>query len=149
MEPKGELIMRVTEAIDNRADLIDVRDVIARVEELADEHDRLEEAASESDADREAFETWEDREEYNALQELLSALKGYGGDHQWEGEWYPVTLIRDSYFREYAEQFADDIGAINADATWPLCHIDWEAAAKDLQQDYSSVDFDGVDYWYR
>ena len=62
---------------------------------------------------------------------------------------YGETLIRDSYFQEYAEQLADDIGAINSNATWPNNCIDWERAARELQHDYTSVDFDGVTYWIR
>jgi len=27
--------------------------------------------------------------------------------------------------------------------------IDWKAAARDLQVDYTEVDFDGVSYWIR
>lgn len=62
---------------------------------------------------------------------------------------YGVTLIRDSYFEDYAQQMAEDIGAINRDATWPLNHIDWEAAAEALKGDYTSAEFDGVTYWAR
>ena len=29
------------------------------------------------------------------------------------------------------------------------CYIDIEAFARDQQYDYESIDFDGVDYWYR
>jgi hypothetical protein len=58
-------------------------------------------------------------------------------------------LINESYFETYAEQFADDIGAIDAKATWPLNHIDWKAAAEDLLQDYTSLDFGGTTYYGR
>jgi hypothetical protein len=82
--------------------------------------------------------------ELDALRELASEAEGYSED--WK---YGATLICDSYFVEYAQELADDIGAVNADADWPMCHIDWEAAADDLKQDYTSVSFDGVDYWVR
>ena len=62
---------------------------------------------------------------------------------------FGATLIADSYFITYAQEFADDIGAINSEAAWPLYHIDWNAAARDLQQDYTSVTIDGRDYWIR
>lgn len=65
------------------------------------------------------------------------------------GDNYEPTLIRDSYFTTYAEELADDIGAIDRDARWPLNHIDWEAAASELQMDYTSVTLDGIDYWIR
>ena len=62
---------------------------------------------------------------------------------------HPVTLVRDSYFRDYAEQLADDIGAINSEASWPNNCIDWNRAARELHIDYSTVEFEGVTYWYR
>lgn len=87
--------------------------------------------------------------EYLNLKELLGDLAGYGGDEQWRGDWYPITLVRDDYFTKYAEQTAEDIGAISRDAAWPANCIDWEEAASQLKQDYSTVDYDGVTYWYR
>lgn len=91
----------------------------------------------------------DETEELETLEGLLSDLKGYGGDEQWEGSWYPVMLIRESYFQEYAQELADDIGAIPKDAGWPCTCIDWEQAARELRMDYSSVEYDGVTYLYR
>lgn len=99
--------------------------------------------------DADAFDDVSEATEYETLKELLEDLKGYGGDEQWRGDWYPITLIRDSHFCDYAEELADDIGAINSDATWPNNCIDWDRAAYLLRQDYSSVEFDGITYWYR
>lgn len=62
---------------------------------------------------------------------------------------YGAQLIRDSYFTEYAQELADDIGAINSDAGWPNSCIDWDQAARELKQDYTSIAFDGVTYWVR
>lgn len=121
-------------SIDNHEDAIDVRDVIERFEALNAETDTL--------AD-------EDYQERDDLTELLDELRGNGGDHQWEGDWYPVTLIRDSYFKDYAMELAEDIGAINPDAAWPANCIDWDRAARELQMDYTSVDYSGITYWYR
>jgi len=59
------------------------------------------------------------------------------------------VMILDSYFEEYAEQLADDIGAIDRDAGWPVCHIDWKAAAEALAQDYTEVTFGGNTYLWR
>lgn len=41
---------------------------------------------------------------------------------------------------DYAQQFADDIGAVPDDLPWPLDHIDWTAATRHLFQfgDYYS-----------
>lgn len=90
----------------------------------------------------------EEKSELEALESLLSDLCGYGGDEQWEGDWYPVTLILDSYFTKYAEELCSDIGDLPKDIPSYLV-IDWDATAKNIQQDYSSIDFDGDTYWYR
>jgi antirestriction protein len=130
----------MTTDISNSDDIINVRDIIARVEELED-------AVSQDDID--ALVRSDDATELVALRELLGELRGYGGDEQWRGDWYPVTLIRDSYFKRYAMELADELGAVPADAGWPCTCIDWDQAARELQWDYSSVEFDGVTYWYR
>lgn len=107
-------------------DMLDVRDIIDVVE-----NDELSE------------------EGLVELSDLLAELAGNGGDHQWQGVRYPVTLILDSYFENYAQQLAEDIGAIPDDAQWPANCIDWERAARELQVDYTSVEYDGITFWYR
>lgn len=111
--------------ISNTDDVIDSRDVIARIEELEEYQDR------------------DEQEELAALKALASQCEGYG---DWQ---YGETLIRGTYFTEYAQQLADDIGAIDRDAKWPQSCIDWEQAADELKADYMAVDFDGVEYWLR
>jgi hypothetical protein len=120
-------------------DFIDVRDVIARYEEL--------ETEIEDDTDG----TLLDERDESTLNTLLSNLKGIGGDEQWRGDWYPITMIRDSYFEDYARELAlaDDCGMIPKNARWPNTHIDWEAAVNELKMDYASVEYDDVTYWVR
>lgn len=124
----------------NSDDLIDSRDVIARIEELEGARDAAQE---ESEA---ALIAWLEAngEELTALKSLADEASGYASDWQ-HGE----TLIRDSYFEDYARQLAEDIGAIPENSAWPCTCIDWEQAAKELQMDYTSVDFDGITYWTR
>ena len=132
-----------TKELDLTDDVIDVRDIIERVEELE----------GEIEAYAERMDDWQanadNTEELQTLQTILDELKGNGGDEQWRGDWYPVTLIRDAYFRDYAQELAEDIGAVNADASWPNNCIDWKQAARELQMDYSTVEIDGATYWYR
>lgn len=68
---------------------------------------------------------------------------------RWHANQVDPTLIAESDFEEYAEQLAEDIGAINSDAAWPVRCIDWEQAASELAMDYSSIKYDGTDYYYR
>ena len=120
--------------IDNSTDLIDVRNIIERYEELEDMGEDVS-----PDVREERIDLWN----------LLESLEGSGGDEQWRGDWYPVTLIRDSYFKEYAQELAEDIGAIPDNATWPCRCIDWDRAARELRMDYSAVEYGGVTYWTR
>lgn len=84
------------------------------------------------------------------LQDELKNLRALAEQGEGYGDWrHGETLVNDDYFVKYAEQLADDIGAIDSDARWPLSHIDWEAAANDLKMDYTSIDFDGETFWMR
>lgn len=141
--------MKNTEEISNSADVIDSRDVIARIEHLESEQETL--LCGESCVEdltpeqRIAFLEWE--EEYGAE---LDALRALAEDASGSPDWtYGEALIRDSYFEDYARELAEDVGAVPRDLAWPACHIDWEAAANALKQDYTSISFDGVDYWIR
>lgn len=144
--------------VSNSQDCLDVRDITARFEELETEL----QDAHEGQGNEETFADWltnADADDKHTLQDaahefillrgLLEEMCGNGGDEKWRGDWYPITMVRDSYFETYAQELADDIGAIKADAQWPNSCIDWEQAARKLQQDYETVDFDGVEYWYR
>ena len=121
-------------------DIIDVRDIIERVEELEEEREGLDKTDPDRDADLAA--------EHCQLAHILEELKGYGGDEQWRGDWYPVTLIRESHFTDYTQEMLEDCGTIPRDLPhW--VHIDWEATAREVKFDYSEVEIDGVTYFYR
>ena len=106
-------------------DIIDSRDVIDRLIDLRDDPDL-------------------DIEEYNALREL--DREGEQNSEDWE---YGATLIHERYFKEYAQELADDIGAIPADQSWPCNCIDWDEAAEQLKQDYTEVQFGEETYYVR
>ena len=134
----------------NSDDVIDSRDVIAAIEEFTTEIDSLVEEMASIEATDErqslALALAEMREQLSALSALADEASGYAAD------WlYGETLIRDSYFREFTEQTVEDCGYFTAEqfSTWPYRCIDWEQAARELQMDYTSVDFDGVTYWIR
>jgi hypothetical protein len=128
--------------IDLSADVIDVREIIERIEAIEAGADDCDDPAWKSANEDEAGER-------DALYAIMSDLAGYGGDEQWRGDWYPASLIADSYFEDYARELADDTGAVDANAGWPNNFIDWKRAAEALQSDYTSVEIDGRDYWYR
>ena len=80
--------------------------------------------------------------------EILAAIQEIEqeGITDWE---YGETLIREDYFTEYAQQLAEDIGAIDSNASWPLSYIDWGRAANALKQDYTEVSYRGTTYYAR
>ena len=137
----------VESTVDLSADVIDVRDIIARVLELRDERDEYNEKMGSPDA-------WDgvpdgEPEELVMLEGILSELAGYGGDEEFDGDWYPVPLIAESYFQEYAQELAEDCGMVDTSARWPMNCIDWEQAARELQMDYSYILIHDSTYWYR
>lgn len=129
-----------TQEITNTEDIIDSRDIQARIDYLESLEEEDEEA---TDADEEPMALCDDeREELRLLQEF----KDEANTSEWK---YGMTFIRDDYFEDYAREFAEDIGAIGKDDQWPATCIDWERAARELQMDYTGADFDGITYWFR
>jgi hypothetical protein len=133
-----------TTTIMNDQDIIDSRDIIDRIDELEDE---LEGLGSEGDCEKQGLlDEWQ---ELKALKELSD--QGQSESSDWiHGE----TLIRRSYFVDYTEELINDCYEMPKQmhsGDWPFRHmtIDYEAAAKELEQDYSSIDFDGVEYLIR
>lgn len=147
--------------ISNTDDVIDSRDVIARIEELETERERWvaedtlsrpcardqlsprTEIVTLASADAWAEEFSDEAKELAALKALAEEGETYAPD--WEsGE----ALIRDDHFQRYAEEMVSDIGDLPKEIPHYIV-IDWEATAKNIQQDYTSIDFDGVTYWVR
>ncbi len=151
--------MALNREISNSDDIIDSRDVIARIEELEPiVSDGREAAGAQWDADesargdltREEFmdeyvaiNLADESGELKALRELAEEAEGYAPDWQ-----YGAQLIRDSYFVTAMQELCEDIGDMPRGLPAYLV-IDWEATARNLQVDYTSVEFDGVTYWVR
>jgi hypothetical protein len=164
-----------TTELDLTADTIDVRDIIERFEELESECEELldlrkeclalrqaqcKEGASKSatealvlfecdsgDRLRELEDSMEDEvEELATLTAILDDLKGNGGDEQWRGDWYPVTLIRESHFEQAMDEMVADCYEMPKDLpSFMTITLDYVA----LQMDYTSTEIDGATYFYR
>ncbi len=133
----------------NRDNVIDSRDIIERIAELREE---IGENTAPDDFVAE-------REELATLETLATEAADYASD--WE---YGETLVRDSYWRDYARELVEECGYFHTDRsphsshgetyapdfnTWPYRCIDWKQVAEELKADYTTVSFDGVDYWIR
>jgi antirestriction protein len=140
--------------ISNTDDVIDSRDVIARIEELEGERGALVSDLEEADetniiesehAAKIAITAWdeENEAELKALEALAEEAEGYAPD--WR---YGAALVRDSYFEDYARELLEDCGDIPRNLPHYI-EIDWEATARNIRADYTEVDFDGVSYWVR
>ena len=144
----------ITQPITNTQDVIDSRDIIERLEDLEGTLEGAHEGYVENGGTL-SFEEWlsdetiedcqDEKIEYNMLKKFADEAKGYSEDWQ-----YGSTLIRDSYFEDYAKELCEDIGDMPKELPWYIAnHIDWEGVAREIQMDYTSIDFDGVKYWVR
>lgn len=129
----------------NTDDVIDSRDIIERIEELQgerDDHPDLVEGDGTGPAEWAAANP-DDAAELAALEALASEAEGYA-DYWTHG----IILVRDSHFTDYAMQMVSDIGDLPREIPGYIV-IDEEATARNIQVDYTSVEFDGVTYWVR
>lgn len=83
-------------------------------------------------------------DEFDRMTALRLLADEVGGEF-----FYGETLIPEKDFQNYAQQLAEDVGAYDSNASWPMNHIDWEAAADALREDYSEVVFEGITYLFR
>jgi len=170
--------MKDTEEIDGTESRYDSRDIIARRDYLKDERDGLEEAQNDAEeAARVAESEWresgeEDEEDakdawdtaceerddaqkaaadwYAEYGEEFAALDAACEEGEGYGDWsHGETLISEDSFTEYARELAEDIGAIDRNAAWPLRHIDWDAAADELKTDYMEITLFGKTFLMR
>lgn len=149
--------------------ILDTRDLYKRQQELQSDLADLEDELL--DAKNYVEEAVEDGERHFAgcdcelceeLQRCEDALRDWKEEYEDElkelddlelevgREWrHGETLIDVDDFEEYAEQLAEDIGAIDRNQSWPHSCIDWKQAARELSQDYSVCTYEGLDYYYR
>jgi chromosome segregation ATPase len=124
LEDVAEMLEERTNNIEAlRSDIVDIEDNIKTVREDIEDAEK----------------------ELAPLESLAEEAEGYSAD--WR---YGATLIRDDYFEQYAKELVQDIGDLPAQLpSYIENNIDWEGVASDIQVDYTSVDFDGEEYWIR
>jgi len=144
-------------------DMLDVRDLIERYEELESEKESMLDGVPESqygNKRNKKWKAWENSEEFEEmkqLEEILEELKGNGGDEQWRGDWYPITLINSDYFTDYTKELVEDCGYINRpkgkgrdeDALPWWIEVDWEQTADNVKIDYTTIDIEDGTFYYR
>ena len=116
--------------ITNNDDVIDSRDIIERIKELEALHE---------DNDISP-------DEINELIDLKSlAEQGVDYSEDWE---YGSTLIRDDCFTDYVMELLSEIGELPAEFPSYII-IDEEATARNIQMDYTDIEFADITYWTR
>ena len=106
----------------NTDDVIDSRDILSYIKDK--ENDR--------DFELENF-VKKFRDEYYDYDKALEDLE------------FGITFIRDSFFEDYMLDYFLQFNQVDEALE---CYIDIEAFARDQQYDYTSINFDGVEYWY-
>lgn len=121
-------------------DFLDAREVF----DSRDVTDAILAAEQEINDDPHPDEYVQEREELEMLQDIeQQGLDAFGS------EWHSgVTLVREDYFEEYAQEFVEEVGDIDT-SSWITNYIDWERVARDMRIDYSCITIDGEDYWGR
>lgn len=137
----------------NSDNVIDSRDVIARIEELEDALRDLEDAADDAADDSaraaeilaeiDAWKAGEEGQELAALQALAAEAADYADDWQ-----HGATLVSLGYWPTYAQELVEDTGDLPKNLPSYIV-IDWEATADNLSADYTEVYFDGAAYLVR
>lgn len=133
----------------NTDDVIDSRDVIARIEELESERDDYE---HDDDGNRTGLDWSADYPEgAEELRDLLALAEEAESSPDWQ---YGETLIAEDHFTTYIEELIDDCYELPKEmksGEWPWRHmsIDYEAAANEAKADYNEVTFGGRTYLIR
>lgn len=100
-----------------------------------------------TDEESEKWIEWDQSGDGMELDKLCAFRDEFEGYCDWQDG---VTLIRDSYFEEYAEELVKDIGDLPNDLPWYIeSNINWKGVAEDVRMDYTSGEFGGVTYWAR
>ena len=86
---------------------------------------QAEKMAEDGSYDAEVYQAYIDNHglEYTEVEDVEEAYSG-----QFESD------------EEFAQDMAEQIGAIDTDAKWPNSCIDWEYAARELMYDYFEID---------
>lgn len=114
-------------------DILDMRDILERRDEIPPNRDAY-------------LRDPEDSEYLDLVKELEDQL---WTDMETIAHNYDPVLIRDTYFVTYAQDYAEEIGAIGSDAGWPVSFINWEDAAEALRMDYTEFKIGRYVYYGR
>ena len=106
-------------------DIIDIEDIITRFEYLTKQN-----------------------EDTTELKTILDNLEGYSGDVEWNDNWYPLCLIKHTYFTEYIKELCENVER-SLEKLPKYIIIDWYATAENCKIDYGTIKVNETLYYYR
>jgi hypothetical protein len=85
-----------------------------------------------------------DVKEYVEIKDFYDELENYTICH------YGETVIREDYWVAYCEEMCKEVGDIPQNLPWYISdNIDWDGVADELSADYSTIQYQGCDYYVR
>jgi len=164
---------KFTDPIDNSDDILDSRNILSRYEHVTDEINSIFDGAGRELFDLELLAKCDNGAKLRRVVARMVERLQKSGDSQADDleeyfeEWIllkdtfidnlsysnmreGIIFLRDSYMDErWAEQEARDLGYLSDDLPYLIeSNIDFKGILEDLQNGYTSLDFDGVTYWY-
>lgn len=132
---------------------IDSRDLIDHLEECKDElvDAYNDEHDTELEYDDIEWDDWDSKDWYKEL-EYIEALIEFVEDCDFKSSelQHGETIIHETYFTEYCEDFVKDVGYLPNDLPWWIeSNIDWDGVADEMKQDYSEVNWGNEIYFIR
>ena len=95
------------------------------------------------------FESMGDELDVDEAERLATLLKLKEDASDYSSEWdYGEQLICEDYWIDYVKELCEDCGYIPKDFPHWI-DIDWESTARNVAQDYTTITFDGADYYVR
>lgn len=137
------------ERISGYEDILDSRDIQKYIEWLKAVNDTDIENMNEDELD-ELYNEFGEGDEIVVIEELEELLRvkddtiNMFGYDAWDDG---ITFINDDYFPEYIKIYLEESGII--DVGFISCHVNWEGVARDMSQDYRSIDIFGERFWIK
>lgn len=151
MDKANDYIDELDSCLDHISDKL--YDDQIRVRDLLNLFDEMNNLVSDLGRTREKLGSYsaisEVADKLNEIGEILSdpGIKEYQAAYDEISLYKDEYLISEHYFEHYAFKVAEGMGMVDRRDSWPYNHIDWEAAAEELKQDYTAISIRS-EYYY-
>lgn len=122
---------------------LEIDNLLEAIEETEDEDLKIDGESDIEDLRSNLADLMEDKKELESLLDKLEDIRNEVSEFE-DG----ATLIRDDIWVEYVQELCEDIGDIPSDLPDYIV-IDWDLTANNISQDYSTIEIDGDEYYFR